>query len=229
MAIYTGRVSEIRLGSGGELEGHVSCPPAAVPAAGRYLSAYAPREVDAALGTPLLLAQVTGDGFWAAPPFPPSWAPGTELGLRGPLGRGFDLPQGVTRLALAALGSSPARALPLALEALHGGCAVALFSDVLPSSTPASLEIYPLAALCDFISWPGLLAMDIPIERLPALRGLLGVRPGDPLPCAAQALVWTPMPCAGMAECGACAVPARRGYKLACADGPVFPLSTLEW
>jgi NAD(P)H-flavin reductase len=32
-----------------------------------------------------------------------------------------------------------------------------------------------------------------------------------------------------MAECGACAVPSRHGYKLACSDGPVFPLHTLEW
>jgi hypothetical protein len=43
----------------------------------------------------------------------------------------------------------------------------------------------------------------------------------------AQALVITPMPCGGIAECGVCAVTARRGWKLACKDGPVFDLTEL--
>jgi NAD(P)H-flavin reductase len=37
------------------------------------------------------------------------------------------------------------------------------------------------------------------------------------------------MPCSGLADCGVCAVPARRGYKLACKDGPVFDLDELDW
>jgi hypothetical protein len=32
------------------------------------------------------------------------------------------------------------------------------------------------------------------------------------------------MPCAGLADCGVCAVELRRGWKLACKDGPVFDL-----
>jgi NAD(P)H-flavin reductase len=42
-------------------------------------------------------------------------------------------------------------------------------------------------------------------------------------------LILAPMPCAGLAECGACAVPARSGWKLACLDGPVFDLRALDW
>lgn len=215
--------------SRGGLEAYVACPPGAIPPPGRYLSAYAPVDSDAPLATPLFLSQLAPGGFWAAPPFPANWMPGTELILRGPLGTGFDLPAAVTRLALAALGDSPARLLPLARAALERDCAVTLYTDVCLSSLPSTLEIYPLGSLSEALNWPDLLALDLPLERLPALRSLLGLRPGDLLPCPAQALIWTPMPCAGLAECGACAVPSRRGYKLACTDGPVFPLNTLEW
>jgi NAD(P)H-flavin reductase len=40
-------------------------------------------------------------------------------------------------------------------------------------------------------------------------------------------LVVAPMPCGGLAECGVCAVTTRRGWKLACKDGPVFDLGEL--
>jgi dihydroorotate dehydrogenase electron transfer subunit len=221
-------VKEVRSGSGG-LEGLVACSPGAVPAPGRYLQAHAPVEMDAALGTPLFLSEPSTAGFWAAPPFPVHWGPGTELVLRGPLGRGFDLPPALRRLALAALGGSPARLLPLVMLALGSDCAVTLFTDSTLPGLPASVEIYPLASLRESLNWPDLLAFDLPMRRLPDLRGLLGLDAHQPLPCQAQALIWTPMPCAGIGECGACAVPVRRGYKLACADGPVFPLNALDW
>jgi NAD(P)H-flavin reductase len=35
------------------------------------------------------------------------------------------------------------------------------------------------------------------------------------------------MPCGGVADCGACAVETRLGWKLACEDGPVFDLIDL--
>jgi hypothetical protein len=229
MTFYTGRVREVRLGSGGELEGFIACPAGAVPPPGRYLQAHAPAEVDTPLGSPLFLSQYASYGFWAAAPFPSTWTPGTDLVLRGPLGSGFDLPASVQRLALAALCESPARLLPLALEALGRKCAVTMFTDTPLLNSPATLEIYPSASLSEMLGWPDLLALDLPLERLPGLRSLFGLRAGDPLPYPAQALIWTPMPCAGMAECGACAVPARCGYKLACINGPVFLLNTLDW
>ncbi len=229
MAIILGRVREVRLSHGGELQALIACPPGAVPPPGRYLSAHAPTEVDAPLGMPLFLAQISQAGFWAAPPFPPTWIPGTELSLRGPLGTGFSLPVEVTRLALAALGDSPNRLLPLALDALRRDCAVTLFTETALSDLPHPLEIYPLDALRESLNWPDLLALDLPLERLSDLRELLGLLPGNPLPCEAQALIWTAMPCAGIGDCGACAVPSRRGYKLVCTDGPVFRLNTLDW
>lgn len=229
MAITLGRVREVRLSHGGELQALIACPPGAVPPPGRYLSAHSPTELDNPLATPLFLAEVAQVGFWAAPPFPPSWIPGTELTLRGPLGTGFSLPGEVTRLALAVLGDSPIRLLPLALAALGRDCAVTLYTDARLPDLPPTLEIYPLDALRESVNWPDFLALDLPLERLQDLRVLLGLHPGDPLPCEAQALIWTPMPCAGISECGACAIPTRRGYKLVCTDGPVFRLDTLDW
>ena len=226
---YPARVIEVRLSHCAVLEGRIACPPGVVPPPGRYLSAYAPSESGAPLAAPLFLAQAATGGFWAAAPFPPAWIPGTELLLRGPLGTGFELPAAVTRLALASLSASPARLLPLASAALDRDCAVTLFTDTPLTGLPSTLEISPLCSLRESLSWPDLLALDLPLEGLPGLRSLLGLPAGGLLPCPAQALLWTPMPCAGIAECGACAVPSRHGYKLACADGPVFPLHTLEW
>ena len=94
---------------------------------------------------------------------------------------------------------------------------------------PASYEINPLRLLPDALAWADFLALDAPLPRLAELRSLLGLRPDQHLPCLAQVLVETPMPCGGVAECGVCAVPARRGWKLACQDGPVFNLDELEW
>jgi dihydroorotate dehydrogenase electron transfer subunit len=40
-------------------------------------------------------------------------------------------------------------------------------------------------------------------------------------------LLTPPMPC-GTGACQACAVQTRRGWKLACREGPLFPLAELS-
>jgi hypothetical protein len=117
--------------------------------------------------------------------------------------------------------------------ALGQGFDVALFSDDPLPHAPASLEVNPLNALPEDLAWPDLLALDLPVERLRELRPFLGLESAALSPCPVQALVEIPMPCGGVAECGACAVPRRgglaRGWKLACKDGPVFHLNELDW
>jgi dihydroorotate dehydrogenase electron transfer subunit len=62
------------------------------------------------------------------------------------------------------------------------------------------------------------------------LRKSLQLRAHEYLPCPAQVLVTSPMPCGGIAECGVCALPLRKkGYVLTCKDGPVFNLNQLRW
>ncbi|MBN2146961.1 MAG: hypothetical protein JW726_06215 [Anaerolineales bacterium] len=219
---------EVRL-LGGAVQAYVACPAGMAPAAGQAVLAHDPSDDSASLAETLFPAEICADGFWAAPPIPSTWAPGTALALRGPLGRGFLLPGNLRRLALAALGDTPARLLPLVAQATQSGAEVALFCDALLPRLLAAVEIHPLTSLPEALPWADLLALDLPLERLPALRALLGLQHGEGLPCQAQALVWTPMPCAGLARCGACAVPTRRGWKLACEDGPVFSLHELDW
>lgn len=252
MRTYQARLTEIQYaageGIGGQLAAWIDCPPPAIPAAGQYILAFSPADSLAACGTALFRGeagdgmQPSAGGFLAAPPIPAAWAPGTPLVLRGPLGRGFSLTG--QRLALAALGNSAARLLPLAGEALRRGDSVTLFTDAPLPALPAAIEIYPLGSLPEALAWADCLAVDFPQEALPELRSRLGLGRGDRLMLPAQALVYTPMPCAGLAECGACAIPASarpvkrspswrtpswRSYRLACKDGPVFNLDELVW
>ncbi len=257
MRTYDARLTEIQLaageGVGGRLAAWIDCPPSAIPAAGQYVLAYAPGDPLSAVGTALFCGQASvslktsARGFLAAPPFPAAWSPGTPLVLRGPLGRGFSL--NGQRLALAALGDTVTRLLPLAAQALQRGDAVTLFTSAPLPALPASIEIYPLVSLPEALAWADCLAIDLPLEALPGLRLSLGLKKEDQLILPAQALVYTPMPCAGLADCGACAVPARhtrerrssvmrtmeqrtkerRSFWLACKDGPVFRLDELVW
>ena len=229
MQTLEGQVSEIQLDHHGATGAWITCAWRKAPSPGQYLFAWAPSDAHAPAGLPLFPIQVSENGFLASPPIPPAWSPGTRLNIRGPMGRGFELPHSTHRLALAALGDTVARLLSLAALAAQNGCAIALFADAPLPSLPASYEAYPLSNLPESLAWADLLAIDLPLQHLVDLRKTLGVAAGALLPCPAQVLIQAAMPCAGLAECGACAVPARRGYKLACKEGPVFDLKHLEW
>jgi NAD(P)H-flavin reductase len=235
MRITEGWVAEIRL----EYLGHTSAKIAfsgqneaqAIPEPGQYLMAWKLADIDAPLAVPIFPAEICTAGFWTASTVPGNWEPGDVLQLRGPLGHGFKFParEKVRRLALGALGETIARLLPLAVRAIQDNLAVTLFTSSLLPSLPADLEIYPLGNLPEALSWADFLALDLTTGQLPTLRKMLGLNRGMHLPCPAQALILNEMPCGGLAECGACAVPGRRKWRLACQDGPVFDLDELDW
>jgi len=229
MGHYRGRVSEVRLEAGRHLEVNIACPVDAIPLAGQYVLASDLDDPLAALGVPSFLTEESRGGFWAAPLFSSGWEPGTSLDLVGPLGHGFNLPRQVQRLGLVALGETISRLMPLVQQMAGPHSNMTLFSDLTLPQIPDSLEAYPLDSLVDAMDWPDFMVFDLPLERLPELRKVLGLADGTGLPCPAQVLVTMQMPCAGLARCGACAVPAHRGWKLACEDGPVFDLSSLKW
>lgn len=224
MNSYSGQILEIRLHTHGQIGALVECPPELLPFPGQYIQAHALEYPDEVMSVSLFPGELSSSPveeksfFATAPHIPPAWQPGTLLSLRGPLGRGFRPPDSVKRLALAAIGNTPARLLPL----LDASAETALFSDNHPADLPIKVEVSPLSAWPDAISWPNFLAIDCPLERLPALPGLLGLEQTSQPPCPTQILVSVPMPCGALADCGVCAVPAKRGYKLACKDGPVF-------
>jgi NAD(P)H-flavin reductase len=108
-----GRVSEIRLETGRQMEVRIACPAGAIPSAGQYLLASDVDNLDDVLGIPLFAVEKSQHGFWAAPLYPIAWMPGTTLDLVGPLGHGFDLPHNIQRLGLVALGETVSRLMPL--------------------------------------------------------------------------------------------------------------------
>jgi len=208
--------------SNGKAAGRIRCDPRRIPAPGQYLLALADHESDAPLATPIFSAGLCPGGFTPAPPLPIHWRPGTRLHIRGPLGKGFQLPAAARFVALAAFGQTPARLLALTGPALAQNAALVLLTDNPPEDLPAAIEISPLSALAETLRWADYLALDAPRSALPALAQALRAYSRD-----GQALVETPLPCGGLAECGICAVHLRKSYKLACKDGPVFGLKTL--
>jgi dihydroorotate dehydrogenase electron transfer subunit len=211
------------------MEAYIICPESAVPSAGQYLLAFDLDDPDAVLSIPLFAVEKSNHGFWSAPQIPVNWAPGTKLNLVGPLGHGFDLPRNIQRLGLVAMGETVSRLTPLVHLSVQTRAGMTLFTDLTIPMLPDALEVYPLASLKDSMDWPDFLALDMPLESLSELCATLGLTDGEILPCPTQVLVTTSMPCAGMAQCGACAVPVRRGWKLVCEDGPVFDLNMLNW
>lgn len=248
MQQFTGRLTEIWL-ENGQVAGQIACPPQGLTAPGQYLLAQLADGQREALPAALFPSLVGEGSFNLAPPLPPGWQPGLELNLRGPLGRGFQLPVYVRHVALAVLDASPARLLPLAAQALAAGNEVTLFCDLAGqdlADLPPEVEVDALAAFPAALPWADAAFFDLPVTALTGLRARLGLKAGERISCPAQALVLAPMPCAGLADCGACAVALRIGspgahggyrsrgshrpaWALACKDGPVFDLDALEW
>jgi hypothetical protein len=209
MQIDTGKISLIQIEPDGKRAAQIDCSPKVIPRPGGYLLAHNPNEPEAVLGCSLfpvgLPASMDGaanPGFVSLGPIPRTWHPGTTLELRGPLGRAFGLPPAVRNLALIALGESAGRLLPLIPLALEKNADIAIFSDVPLPSLPPIIEIHALNAISEAVTWADYLAIDMPLENIPIIRDTLKLGPHDYLPCPAQILVSTPMPCAGIAECG---------------------------
>lgn len=224
MRWHTGWVREVQGDGSGHSAAMISCLPTAIPSAGWYVLA---ADKNSMLPIPLFTSQVMDDGFLCAPPIPGTWYPGISLSLRGPLGHGFSIPEGIHRLALAAFGESAARLLPLIYIAIRRKISVAVFTDAPLSPLPSEVEISLLGGVPEALSWADFLIVDLPVDALPRLPAVLGVDHTDRIPCPGQALVMIPMPCGGVAECGVCALPAGKHWKLMCRDGPVVDLKEL--
>jgi hypothetical protein len=233
----TGELVELFL-EGGLTGGRMLCSQNLVPEPGQYLLALDPAS-GSLLPAPVFNAGSVPGGFLIAPPIPSTWQPGTALSLRGPLGRGFTLPMSARRVALVALADTTLRLKPLLGAALEQNASVVLVSDLELPDLPPEVEIQPVSTLAEVARWADYLAIDVERESLPGLRELMGFSGQTRVKFESQAvspwqalgskevLVATPMPCGGMAECGVCAVTVRRGWKMACKDGPVFDLNAL--
>ncbi len=229
---------EVRLenGAAAQTSGRITCPAELRPGPGQYLLAHAPGR-DEALPVSLFGARgfpLQADGSPApgelelAPPLPHGWTAGMRLTARGPFGRGFNLPASARRLGLVGLRPNPYRLLPLADVALAQGAAVTLYTRSVPARLPPEVEVLPLESLSEALAWADFLAFDLAPAALSGLKKRFSLAPHTPMPVPSQVLVDVPMPCGGVGECGLCAVEVRRGWRLACKEGPVFDLNELE-
>src|SRR3972149_2183013 len=197
------------------------------PLPGQYFLAFA-AGMDEALATPLYYAGTDSGNWFLAGKIPPAWQPGTRLVWRGPLGHGFHLPPTARRVALAAWNDLVTSLSALVNLALTQDASVVWYSRHLPEQLPPSVEVLPLESLPEAWDWADYLALECDSIDLPRLAASLLLPSGGKPDCTTEILLHTPLTCGGTAECGVCAVRTKKGWKLACKDGPVYEFDSLE-
>jgi hypothetical protein len=227
MVQAAGEITELWLAGNNTVGGRMRCSPALRPAAGQYFHAFSP-ELPGCLPVALFISEIEQSDLLIAPPLPAGWQVGSRLAVRGPLGRGFRLPEEARRVSLGALDGNAYRLLPLVRQALAQQAVVTLLTQHIPPQLPMAVEVMPLESLPEAINWADFLALDVSLEDISTLPARLNMPPGQPCPFPVQVLVVAAMPCGGVAECGVCGVKTRRGWVLACKDGPVFDFNLLE-
>ncbi len=165
----------------------------APPAPGQFLQAHRPVDQHQPTGETLFLggypaSPLPPDQFLTASCIPVNWQPGDTLELRGPLGKGFSIPEERSRLALCACGDCSDHLLPLAAAVLSTGGEVALIASGDFSHLPASIEIGTLDDLPDLLRWADMAAFSIHIDETTRIFDHLAQaiptglpRPGDDL------------------------------------------------
>lgn len=225
MTVFSVRINELQTDRIGQSALLLECTADRLPAPGQYLHAL-PADPGMPLPSVLFPSRILQPGpddssarFLAAPHPAFPCQPGMPLTLRGPLGNGFTLPPLVKRLALIAYHAPISPLLPLMDRVLAKGGEVSISCDECPDGLPEAVEISPFDDLRAIFSWADFAAITTSMEQQAEMdQHMIGKMRSIP----AQVLVRSPMPCGGLADCGLCAVPAKRGYKLACKDGPVF-------
>jgi len=200
----------------------ISCTANLIPAPGQYLLAGSTS--NDSLPVSLFYTDSSPGGFITASPIPVSWNPGQDIYLRGPLGNGFVLPPSARKIALVAFNDSFLRLSGVISQALKQTASIVLVCDLDADGLSSEVEIQPLSTLEDAIGWADYIVFDVERGSLPGLRERLIGSKQIMTKSEAQVLVYTPMPCGGIADCGVCSVVLKSEWKLACKDGPVFDL-----
>lgn len=222
MHISTGQLTQMYLDGSAQLD----CAPNMIPTPGQYLLAHDGAS-DSPLAVPVYFYDSAPKGFRFAPPYPSNWTIGTKLALRGPLGHGFNVPATARKIALIALGGSPAYLRGLIPLALKREMETVLVCDSPVDGLPEDVEVQPLQTFDEICKWADFIAIDIARESLNQLKEMTSKLEPISAVREAQVLIHTPMPCGGLAECGVCAVGSHHDWKMACKDGPVFILKDI--
>jgi hypothetical protein len=222
MRTAKGQVVELIL-ENGLRHARISCPADLVPLPGQYLLAGVASSLNT-LPVSLFSTESTLQSFITSEQIPDAWTPGTEITLRGPLGRGFVLPLTARKVALVPFDASPPHLQCLIAPALRQGAGVVLVSDSGGESLHDDVEVQPFSALDEILAWADYVAFDVLRENLHGLGERLDGWNQFSVKVEAQVFVYAPVPCGGIADCGVCAVKLKSSWKLACKDGPVFDL-----
>jgi hypothetical protein len=155
-----------------------------------------------------------------------SISPGDHIQLSGPIGKPFTPPETCRKWLLLAPAQHAGRLFPLVQTGLARGASVALWSKLPAPKLPPAVEL--LAHPTEALAWADYIALDLADEdpfdlSLSGLEDLANLR-GTKI----EVLRTPPMPC-GFGGCGLCAIKGRRGWQLACVDGPVFDWNDLEF
>ncbi len=219
-------IQEVRM-MGGTLVLRIPAVTSLKPQPGQYFHVYAPGTAEP-VSAALFLAAENQSHWDLTGMIPSDWVPGKRLRWRGPLGHGFELPARAVRTAFVPWHDSGLTLLPLLQQALRQKAAATWYSHQVPNWLPTQVEVLPPESLPEVVPWANYMALVSDLKHFTELADTLGLNLTDPLKLRAEVLVQTPLVCGGIGECGVCAVKTRRGWKLACKNGPVFDLGQLE-
>lgn len=206
-------VIEIHLTGPGATAVRLISPPALIPAPGQFVMALNPSDL-ATCRTPLFPCAIHADGFSTAMA-PGRWRPGDRLDLLGPFGHGFNTPTNARHWLIASNLSQMRSLGPLIDLGLKRGLEIAWWGPNNPDLNPAVEVILDLG---EGLKWADYAACETNLDRLAAFQAAWSRIEPHP---AIEILIMADLPC-GFGVCQACAVSHKRGYKLACVDGPVF-------
>ncbi|MEO8458738.1 MAG: dihydroorotate dehydrogenase electron transfer subunit, partial [Chloroflexota bacterium] len=165
---------------------------------------------------------------------------GDEIGIFGPLGRGYELKEDTQNVLLVAGGMGVAAVIALADEAVAAGKSVMLLqgarnSELLFPHALLPTDVEAISATDDGSAGhkgvvTGLLAEHLPWADQtfacgpnPMFASMAAVVKGARSRKPVQALMEERMGC-GTGVCYGCAVFTRKGVRLVCKDGPMFDL-----
>ena len=177
-----------------------------------------------ALSDVCLPVQIRGESLLFEPPAGKIWLPGEQLEFWGPLGKPFDPPPGCRKWLLLAPEGHLGRLLPLVEQGLDQGISLAAWASQPLPSLPPAVEL--LTGIPEGLAWADYIAVDLGELDRSQSQALNAEDLDHARAKKIEALITPPMPC-GFGGCGVCAVKARRGWNLACVDGPVFDWKSL--
>lgn len=191
---------------------------------GQYYLAFA-EGTSQVLPVPLFPFSEDKNGMVLCGMIQPAWQRGTPLLLQGPYGKIFTHCLKSSRLAIFAVERTlQERLYSLVIPAIEQGADVVWIADELSIDLPPQVEILKESELKVAIAWSEGCAIALPQAKVSNLPGIMNISTADQ--SKVEVFVDAPMMC-GNAQCGVCAIETRRGWKLVCKDGPVFPYGEL--